>query len=104
MRLIPKSLAVISVAVCCFGPSLSAQTAAYKGPRTADGKPDLNGIWQAVNTADWDLSPHAAMAGHIVSLGAQGAEPGGIGVVEGGTIPYIPEALKTRAENYKKRF
>src|ERR1700692_144344 len=107
MKLIPKTPAVIfgiALLVCSFKLAAAAQTSSYKGPRTADGKPDLNGIWQAMNTADWDLSPHTAKAGPVVSLGAQGAEPGGIGVVEGGPIPYLPEAQKKKTENYKKRF
>ena len=107
MTLIPKSLTVtvwIALGACCFIPASSAQTSAYKGSRTPDGKPNLNGIWQAMNTADWDISAHSSQIGHIASEGAQGAEPGGIGVVEGGAIPYLPEALKTRAENFKKRF
>jgi hypothetical protein len=107
MRIITKPLAVIvcvALIVCCFVTSGVAQSPPYAGPRTADHKPDLNGIWQAMNTADWDVSPHTAQAGPIVSLGAQGAEPGGIGVVQGGPIPYLPEPLKTKAENYKKRF
>jgi hypothetical protein len=107
MRIISKPLAVnvcIALIVCCFVTSGATQPSAYTGPRTADHKPDLNGIWQAMNTADWDVSPHTAQAGPIVSLGAQGAEPGGIGVLEDGPIPYLPEALKTKAENYKKRF
>src|SRR3989442_10850126 len=28
--------------------------------RTSDGKPDLGGIWQALNAANWDLQTHAA--------------------------------------------
>src|SRR5882757_101319 len=86
---------------CLMAPG--ADPPSYTGLRTADHKPDLNGIWQAMNTADWDLSPHSAKGGPVASLGAQGAEPGGIGVVEGGSIPYLPEALKAKAENYKKR-
>ena len=39
---------------------LSAQDQAYRAPRTSDGKPDLSGIWQAMNTANWDLAAHAA--------------------------------------------
>ncbi len=57
-----------------------------------------------LNTADWDLQPHAAQAGHIVALGAQGAEPPGIGVVEGGEIPYLPAALPQKQANFSKRF
>jgi hypothetical protein len=107
MNFIPKPLAVtawIVLIVCCCVTAARAQISSYTGPRTSDRKPDLNGIWQAMNTGDWDLSPHTAQAGPVVSLGAQGAEPGGIGVVEGGPIPYLPEALKTKAENYKNRF
>jgi hypothetical protein len=83
-------------------PSVS-QTAAYKAPRTADGKPNLNGIWQALNTANWDLEAHAARPGLVVALGAEAAEPGGLGVVEGGTIPYLPAAVATRKKNFENR-
>src|ERR1700683_3707049 len=72
-------------------------------PRTADGKPNFNGIWQALNTANWDLAGHAAQAGQLVSLGATGAEPPGIGVVEGGEIPYLPAAAQKKKENYANR-
>jgi hypothetical protein len=103
MNFLSKRLSRSVIVVCCFTLAALAQTSAYKGPRTADGKPDLNGIWQAINTADWDISAHASEGPHIASEGAQGAEPGGIGVVEGGPIPYLPEALKIKAQNYKKR-
>jgi len=73
-------------------------------PRMADGKPNLNGIWQAMNTANWDLEDHSAQAGPIVAAGAIGAEPAGLGIIEGSsTIPYKPEALKKREENFKNR-
>ena len=65
-----------------------AQTQAYRAPRTADGRPNLNGVWQALNEANWDLEPHAAEQGPIFALGAQFSIAPGIGVVEGGTIPY----------------
>ncbi len=79
----------------------SAQGAAgaYRAPRAADGHPDLSGIWQAVNTAHWNLEDHAAKAGPVATLGALGAVPAGIGVVDGGAIPYQPWALKQRDEN-----
>ena len=41
--------------------------AAYKGARMADGHPDLNGIWQAFVTADWDLQDHEAQADHTLN-------------------------------------
>jgi hypothetical protein len=76
----------------------------YTPPRTADGKPDLNGIWQAFITANWDIEAHDAQPGpHPELLGAWGAEPGGQSIVEGGEIPYRPEALAKRKENFEKR-
>jgi hypothetical protein len=72
-------------------------------PRMASGKPDLSGVWQAVNSANFDIEPHAAYAGTVASLGAQGAVPPGLGVVEGGKIPYLPAAAAQRDENFKHR-
>jgi hypothetical protein len=91
----------------------SAGQAAYRAPRAADGHPDLNGIWQALNEAHYDLEPHAARAAMalrpgpyvpvpaapVLRLGAVGSVPGGVGVVQGGSIPYKPEALKQKLEN-----
>jgi hypothetical protein len=79
--------------------SAAAQTAAYRAPRTADGKPDLNGIWQALNSANWDLEGHAAAMGPAPLLGALFAKPPGLGVVEGDQIPYLPAALAKKREN-----
>jgi hypothetical protein len=79
-----------------------AQTA-YRAPRTADGKPDLNGIWQAMNTANWNLEDHSAAPGPMWQNGAIGATPPGANVVEGGTIPYLPAALEKRKQNYANR-
>jgi len=74
----------------------------YHAPRTGDGKPNLNGIWQALNTANWDIEAHAAAPGLIAELGASIAVPGGLGVVEG-EIPYKPEALAKKKANYTDR-
>ncbi|HEX5431101.1 MAG TPA: hypothetical protein VFW83_03990 [Bryobacteraceae bacterium] len=82
---------------------VAGQAQQYKAPRTADGKPNLNGIWQAMNTANWDIEAHAASQGPTRMLGAEFAEPPGIGVVEGGTIPYLPAALAKKKENHAKR-
>jgi hypothetical protein len=76
----------------------------YKAPHTTDGKPDLNGIWQAFVTADVDVQDHDAQAGpHPDIMGAYGAWPGGQGIVEGGQIPYKPEALAQKKANADKR-
>lgn len=68
-----------------------AQT--YRAPRTANGQPDLQGIWQAQTTASYDIEPHAALLGM----------PAGEGIVVGGEIPYTPEAAEKRQQNFKNR-
>jgi hypothetical protein len=80
--------------VTASGPAF-AQAGAQQ-PASIDGKPNLNGIWQAMNTANWNLEPHAAGPNPVADrlVGATGAIPAGLGVVEGGTIPYKPEALE----------
>jgi len=77
--------------------------APYKAPRTPDGKANLNGIWQALNTANWDIVGHAANFGSLPQMGAQGATPPGIGVIEGDSLPYTPAAAAKQKENYKNR-
>jgi hypothetical protein len=73
------------------------------GPRTADGKPNLNGIWQALNTANWDIQTHGPAQGPP-ELGAIGAIPPGLGIVEGGEIPYLPAAVAKKKENFANRW
>jgi hypothetical protein len=62
-------------------------------PRAADGKPDLSGIWQVVNSAAYNVLPHPAESG----------VPAGLGVVEGNEIPYTPAAAARQKENAAKR-
>ena len=69
--------------------------------RTTDGKPDLNGIWQAINSANWDLRDHQARTGPVLELGAVLAVPAGLSVVEGNEIPYQPWAAARQKENYE---
>src|SRR5215470_5946662 len=84
--------------------SSSAVFPPYKAPRMADGHPDLNGIWQAFVTANWDVQDHEAQPGaHPEIMGAYGAGPAGQSIVEGGEIPYQPWALAKRKENFEKR-
>jgi hypothetical protein len=72
-------------------------------PRAADGRPDLSGVWQALNTAHWNLEPHVSDDPVLLELGAQFAVPPGLGVVEGGAIPYLPEALAERDKRFASR-
>lgn len=74
-----------------------------EAPRTADGRPDLSGVWQALGTAHWNLEPHVQGYPVIDDLGAQIAVPPGAGVVEGGEIPYLPEARAERDRRYAAR-
>jgi hypothetical protein len=80
----------------------SAQTPTYRAPRL-NGHPDLNGIWQAMNAANWDLQDHPAEPGPLSQTGAIGAAPAGQSVVEGGDIPYQPAALEKKKANFAKR-
>lgn len=74
-----------------------------QAPHSAAAHPNLNGIWQALNEANWDLEGHGARPSPVVAMGALGATPGGLGVVEGGEIPYLPAVLAQRKENFAKR-
>lgn len=81
----------------------SQQQGGYKAPKGPDGHPNLNGIWQALNTANWDLTEHAARPGLVLAAGTLTADPGGMGVVVGGEIPYLPDALAKKKANFEKR-
>jgi hypothetical protein len=65
----------------------------YAPPRTSRGQPDLQGVWQAQNTAAWNIEDH---------FGATGI-PAGKSVVESGPLPYLPEALVKRNRNFANR-
>jgi hypothetical protein len=61
------------------------------------GKPNLNGIWQAMGSANWNLEAHSAQkVDSQWELGALFSIPAGKSVVVGGKIPYLPGALKAR--------
>jgi hypothetical protein len=87
------------MALLWFMPALAAAQAPATGtqagpiPRTTDGKPNLSGIWQAVNTAAWDIQGHSA----------QKDIPAGQGVVEGNEIPYQPWGAEKKKENFANR-
>jgi hypothetical protein len=71
-------------------------------PRTSDGRPDLEGIWQARNSAYADLEDHPA---RLMGDGktARYFHPAGLSVVDGKNIPYLPAALARRRENFRKQ-
>src|SRR5690606_22694775 len=73
--------------------AFSAAALAQDLPRTADGRPDLQGIWQVANRASYDLLDHVARDGM----------PAGWGVVDGGEIPYQPWAAAQRQANFADR-
>jgi hypothetical protein len=92
-------LLAISAAIVSGAGAVQAQPQADRPSRIA-GHPDLNGIWQALNTAYWNLEDHSAEAfGNVWQLGAIFAIPAGQSVVREGRIPYRPEALVKRNEN-----
>jgi len=80
-----------------------AKTAAYKAPRTKAGQPDLNGVWQSNNTANWNLEAHGASMPVEPKLGAMFAVPPGQSVIVEGTIPYLPGGVEKRDANFKNR-
>ena len=94
-------------------PAAGQQAASYTAPRTADGKPNISGIWQVLNEANYDIQGHPARpalavtkgplgpvpALPVLALGAVGAIPPGLGVVEGDAIPYQPAAAAKKKEN-----
>lgn len=80
---------------------LSVQAQEIDRELTLDGRPNLNGVWKAINTAQWNLEAHSAQAlDDFWEMGAIAAIPAGKSVLQGGgTIPYLPEALAQRNEN-----
>jgi len=97
------SLAIIPV-VLQGQAGRGAAPAGARVPRTADGKPNMNGIWQTFGGANWNLEDHGASAGPFFQEGAIGAIPAGQSVVEGGgDIPYTAAALAKRNENARNR-
>ena len=103
--------AVVAVTIAAI-PSVTGQTRTPGVPRV-NGKPDLNGIWQTINTANWNIQAHTAKAAlamrpgpvvpvpakEVLAFGAVGSVPSGLGVVDGNELPYLPEALKKKQDN-----
>ena len=96
---IALSSAVLAVALGAVAPQAQAPGAVP----WLQGKPNLSGIWQALTEANWDIRPHQARPGPP-QFGALFAEPAGLGVVDGGEIPYQPWAAAKQQENFAKRW
>src|SRR5579863_8113136 len=102
---------IIALLLLAVMPAAGQQTPAngqfppYRAPHMADGHPDLNGLWQAFVTANWDLQDHEAQPGpHPEIMGAYGAGPAGQSIIEGGgEIPYQPWALEKKKQNFERR-
>lgn len=104
-----RLISALAMAVTVLALSACTQQAAPAAPEestgttnaTIGGHPDFNGIWQAINTAHWNVEAHSAAAiDQAWQLGAIAAIPAGNSVITGGgTIPYLPEALATRDAN-----
>ena len=104
-------IAIVAVTIAA-NPSVTGQARTPGVPRV-NGKPDLNGIWQTINTANWDIQAHTAKAAlamrpgpvvpvpakEVLAFGAVGSVPSGLGVVDGNELPYLPEALKKKQDN-----
>jgi hypothetical protein len=112
VRDISIALATAVVVAAGIWSTSPAETQAARPARIA-GKPNLNGIWQALNTANYDILSHQAKAAlamrpgpvvpipaaPVLAFGAVGSVPAGNGIVEGDEIPYLPEAAKKQKEN-----
>ena len=95
---------IVGVAIVWMAGIPAMAQAQYRAPRSFDRThPDLNGIWEALNTANWDLQDHSPQPATMWETGAIGAEPAGEGVVEGGAIPYLPAALAKKEKNFTNR-
>ena len=118
---LPLAASIAALTMVC-APAARGQakaSAAKSAPRSTGlpriaGKPDFNGIWEANNTANWDLQNHAprpivgqpgftpgstVLAAPVVGLGAIGWVPGGLGVVQGDEIPYLPWAAARKSSS-----
>jgi hypothetical protein len=104
-RLRNRFIRTIVTAATILAAGSAAQAQQLNRPAKISGHPNLNGIWQALNTAYWNLEGHSVdgYGKDFWQLGAIAVIPAGQSVLRGGgTIPYLPEALKKRDDNRSK--
>jgi hypothetical protein len=96
------AMAAASLALCAT-PSHAQQKPAAPPKRVARiaSQPNINGVWQAMTSAYWNLEAHSAEAlKGFWQLGSLAAIPAGQSVIDGdGKIPYKPDALAKRDTN-----
>ena len=95
-------LVIVALAATVTTVQVHSQTPAARPARIA-GHPNFNGLWQAMTEANWDIRAHNARPGPP-QFGALFSEPAGMGIVEGGDIPYQPWAADKQKENFKNRW
>lgn len=98
-----STLTPLSVVLLFAALSYSNSATAEGIPRTAEGRPDLNGIWQTIDAHYFNVEAHVGAPSSILSAGALGAVRPGLGAVIGGTIPYTPAARAKQLENFQDR-
>jgi hypothetical protein len=90
-----------TLSVALVGQTATSRPGGYTPPRTVGGQPDLQGVWQVLNTAAWDIQDHSEE--RYPGLPARFSVPAGQGVVEGDEVPYQPWAAARKDENFKNR-
>ena len=100
-----RRVVAVAVSLLLGIPALAQQFPAYRAARFPGSQnPNVSGLWQAVNSANFDIEAHEAGPSPFPALtGAIGAQAAGLGIVEGGKLPYKPEALEQRKQNFAKR-
>jgi len=104
VRVVMNRIIVICVALIASMDASSptpAATGQVDARAQAGSRPDLQGVWQVLNTAAWNVQDHSGQ--RFPGLPARFAEPAGQGVVDGRDIPYQSWASQQQKENYANR-
>jgi len=100
-QLLAVATVLVTVAVAALTTVPAVQAQQLDRDTTLDGRPNLNGVWKAINTAHWNLEAHSAEGlDRFWQMGAIAAIPAGKSILKGGgDIPYLPDALAQRDAN-----